>query len=134
MRKDTRPQRAPRAGRTIAHGRADEASVTTVGPDDNIFAALGLPDSDEWLAKSELARAIQKQIAKRRLTQMQAAAALGGAQSDVSNLARGRLAGYSMERLYRFLNALGQDVRIVVQPKPTTRSHATLRALVRRTV
>ena len=108
-------------------------SVTTVGPDDNIFAALALPDSDEWLAKSELARAIQKQIAKRRLTQMQAAAALGGAQSDVSNLARGRLAGYSMERLYRFLNALGQDVRIVVQPKPTTRRHATLRALVRRT-
>jgi hypothetical protein len=44
----------------------------------------------------------------------------------------GRLAGYSMERLYRFLNALGQDVRIVVQPKPRTRRQATLRALVRK--
>jgi predicted XRE-type DNA-binding protein len=107
--------------------------VTTVGPDDNVFAALDLPDADEWLAKSELARAIQKQIAGRRLTQTQAAAALGGAQSDVSNLARGRLAGYSMERLYRFLNALGQDVRIVVQPKPRGRRQATVRTLVRKT-
>jgi predicted XRE-type DNA-binding protein len=97
-----------------------------------VFAALDLPDADEWLAKAELARAIQKQIERQRLTQVQAAAALGGGQSDVSNLARGRLAGYSMERLYRFLNALGQDVRIVVQPKPRTRRQATLRALVRK--
>jgi hypothetical protein len=38
-----------------------------------------------------------------------------------------------MERLYRFLNALGQDVRIVAQPKPRTRRQATLRAFVRKT-
>jgi predicted XRE-type DNA-binding protein len=106
--------------------------VATVGPHDNVFGALDLPDADEWLAKAELARAIQKQIERQRLTQVQAAAALGGGQSDISNLARGRLAGYSMERLYRFLNALGQDVRIVVQPKPRTRRQATLRALVRK--
>ena len=121
---------SPRS-RRVAH--ADEVSVATVGPNDNIFAALDLSDADEWLAKAELARAIQKEIESRHLTQIQAAAALGGAQSDISNLARGRLAGYSMERLYRFLNALGQDVRIVVQPKPRNRSVATVRALVRKT-
>lgn len=107
--------------------------MVTVGPNDNVFEALGLPDADEWLAKAELARAIQKQIERRRLTQIQAATVLGGAQSDVSNLARGRLAGYSMERLYRFLNALGQDVRIVVQPKARTRRQATVRTLIRKT-
>ena len=112
---------------------ADEASLATVGPDDNIFAALDLPDAEEWLAKAELARAIQRHITARRMTQMQAAVALGGAQSDISNLARGRLAGYSIERLCRFLNALGQDVRIVVQPKPRTRRQATVRATVLRT-
>lgn len=101
----------------------NEVAVTTVRPTDNIFAALDLPAADEWLVKAELARAIQKQIGRRRLTQVQAAAALGGAQSDVSNLARGRLAGYSTEWLYRFLNALGQDVRTVVRPKPRTRRH-----------
>ena len=31
---------------------------------------------------------------------------------------RGRLDGFSMERLYRFLNALGRDVEIVVRPTP----------------
>jgi len=125
----TRGARPRRAKAT----HVDEASVTTVGPNDNVFAALNLPDADEWLAKAELARAIQRLIASRGLTQIQAAAALGGAQSDISNLARGRLAGYSMERLYRFLNALGQDVRIVVRPKPRTRTQATVRTLIRQT-
>jgi predicted XRE-type DNA-binding protein len=110
-----------------------DASVTSVGPHDNVFAALDLPDADEWLVKAELAREIQRLIGSMGLTQIRAAAALGGAQSDISNLARGRLAGYSMERLYRFLNALGQDVRIVVRPKPRTRPEATVRALVRKT-
>ena len=131
MRKEPRMRRPSPRSRRVAH--ADDAAVATVGPNDNIFAALDLSDADEWLAKAELARAIQKEIESRHLTQIQAAAALGGAQSDISNLARGRLAGYSMERLYRFLNALGQDVRIVVQPKPRNRPVATVRALVRRT-
>jgi predicted XRE-type DNA-binding protein len=130
-------RRATRARRAERHQRADanasEASVTTVGPNDNIFAALKLPNADEWLAKAELARAIRALIEARGLTQIEAATALGGVQSDISNLARGRLAGYSMERLYRFLNALDQDVRIVVRPKPHTRSHATVRALVQKT-
>ncbi len=133
MRKQPKRSRTSRAGRANRSRGAAEADVTTVGPSDNLFAALELPDADEWLAKAELARAIQKQIERRRLTQIQAAVALGGAQSDISNLARGRLAGYSMERLYRFLNALGQDVRIVVQPKPRTRRQATVRALIRQT-
>lgn len=133
MRKQPKRSRPSRAGRANRSRGAAEADVTTVGPSDNLFAALELPDADEWLAKAELARAIQKQIERRRLTQIQAAVALGGAQSDISNLARGRLAGYSMERLYRFLNALGQDVRIVVQPKPRTRRQATVRALIRQT-
>lgn len=131
MRKGANTRRPSARARRVAP--AGEAAVTTVGPNDNVFAALNLPDADEWLAKAELARAIQKEIESRHLTQIQAAAALGSAQSDISNLARGRLAGYSMERLYRFLNALGQDVRIVVQPKPRNRSMATVRALVRKT-
>ncbi|MDQ6736119.1 MAG: helix-turn-helix domain-containing protein [Gemmatimonadota bacterium] len=105
---------------------------TTVGPNDNIFEVLDLPDADEWLAKAELARAIARVIQERNLTQSQAATLLGVVQSDISNLHRGRLAGYSMERFYRFLNALGQDVRIVVQPKPRSRREATIRTLVHR--
>ena len=108
------------------------ATIATVEPSDNIFETLNLPDADEWLAKAELARAIAHVIQGRKLTQMQAAKLLGVAQSDISNLYRGRLSGYSMERLYRFLNALGQDVRIVVEPKPRSRREATVRTLVHR--
>ena len=124
------PERG-RQARKVADG--DDRSVATVGPSDNIFAALDLPDAEEWLAKAELARAIRRHIDVRHLTQMQAAAALGGAQSDISNLARGRLAGYSLDRLCRFLNALGQDVRILVRPTPRSRRRATVRALVGKT-
>jgi predicted XRE-type DNA-binding protein len=106
-----------------------EQAIYKVG--DNIFADLGRPGADELLAKAELARTIRRLITARRLTQAVAASVLGIAQPDVSNLHRGRLAGFSMERLYRFLNSLGQDVQIVVQPKPRSRERATVRALVR---
>lgn len=119
---------ARKTGRTTV-SRDKEQAVHKAG--DNIFADLGRPDADELLAKAELARTIRHLIVERNLTQVAAAAVLGVAQPDVSNLHRGRLSGFSMERLYRFLNSLGQDVRIVVQPKPRTRARATARALVR---
>jgi predicted XRE-type DNA-binding protein len=97
----------------------------------NVFADLGRSDADELLAKAELARAIRHVITERASTQTAAAKALGITQPDVSNLLRGRLAGFSIERLYRFLNALGQDVRIVVQPKPRSRSRAMIRRTMR---
>ena len=130
MRKDLKAKRTRRR-HTSRAGHMDEGSVT-VGPHDNVFEALRLPNPGEWLAKAEMARAIQHQVDERGLTQIAAARAMGGVQSDISNLAHGRLAGYSMERLCRFLNALGQDVHIVVQPKPRTRRQATVRAQVRR--
>jgi predicted XRE-type DNA-binding protein len=108
----------------------DEKVVTTVGPNDNIFEALDLPHADEWLAKAELAREIERLIRGRGLTQTQAARVLAVVQSDISNLYRGRLAGYSMERLYRFLTTLGQDVQIVVRPTPRSRARGRVRAVV----
>ena len=94
----------------------------------NVFADLGLPDADELLAKAELARTIRRVIERRHLTQTAAAQLLGTTQPKVSDLFRGRLDGFSMERLYRLLNALGQDVRIVIRPKPRSRRRATIRA------
>jgi hypothetical protein len=42
----------------------------------------------------------------------------------VSQLVSAKLDGFSMERLYRFLNALGMDVEIVVKPTPKSRTEA----------
>lgn len=41
-------------------------------------------------------------------------------QPKVSALIRGRLAGFSLDRLVRFLVLLGSDVEIVVKPRPRT--------------
>jgi predicted XRE-type DNA-binding protein len=92
----------------------------------NVFADMGLPDADEMLVKAQLSIKINEIITKRHLTQAKAAEILGIDQPKVSALIRGRLSGFSMERLFHFLNALGRDVQIVVKPKPRSRQQAHL--------
>jgi predicted XRE-type DNA-binding protein len=91
----------------------------------NVSADLGFPDADEMLAKAELAIKIAGILRRRRLTQLQAAEILGVDQPKVSALIRGRLAGFSIERLLRFLLLLGTDVAITI--KPSQRSHTRSR-------
>ena len=90
----------------------------------NVFADLGLPNPEEMLVKAELASKIGEIIETRNFTQMDAAEILGIDQPKVSALIRGRLTGFSTERLFRFLNALGSDVEISVKPKPESRTAA----------
>lgn len=80
----------------------------------NVFADLSLPASGELLAKARLASMIAGIIESRGLTQAEAARVLDATQPIVSNLRRGRLSGFSLDRLLRFLNALGRDVEIRV--------------------
>jgi hypothetical protein len=54
---------------------------------------------------------------------------LGTGQLGVSELLAGKLDGFSMERLIRYVNTQGRDVQIVVAPKPRSRDHATLRVI-----
>jgi len=82
----------------------------------NVYKDLGFPEASTELAKAELARRISEVIAERGLTQAEAAKALGLDQPKVSALVRGKLEGFSTERLFKFLNALGRDIEIVVRP------------------
>jgi predicted XRE-type DNA-binding protein len=82
----------------------------------NVFADLGLPNADELLIKAELAHQISELIEVRQLTQIAAAELLGIDQPKVSALMRGKLSGFSVERLFRFLNALGNNVEIRIVP------------------
>jgi predicted XRE-type DNA-binding protein len=91
---------------------ADEIEVTESSG--NVFADLGLPDADELYAKSLLSILIARTIRDRGITQTEAARLLGTTQPKISDLFRGRLSGFSLERLFRFLNALGKSVRIQV--------------------
>lgn len=81
----------------------------------NVFADLRLPDADSRLLKARVLTVINDSIARHELRGQKAiAAVLGIAQPDVSNLLRGRLAGYSLERLLDFASALGNDIDINV--------------------
>lgn len=84
----------------------------------NVFADAGRADAPEALARAELMRQITRILQRRRLTQAQAAEVLGTTQPAVSDLMRGKLARFSLERLIAFLNALGRDVDIVVRRRP----------------
>lgn len=90
----------------------------------NVFADLGLPNPEERLVKTELAHKISKIITSRQLTQVEAAKLLGIDQPKVSALVRGKLSGFSIDRLIEYLNALGNDVEISVKQKPESREYA----------
>lgn len=93
----------------------------------NVFADLRLSKPDEFLAKAELAAKIIQEIDRQRLTQNEAAGILGIDQPKVSALKQGKLSGFSIERLMRFLLLLGHDIEITVKGKPKSRSAAKLR-------
>lgn len=97
----------------------DSAVTSSSG---NVFADLGLDDADELMAKANLALHIRRIIKARKITQVQAARLLGLDQPKVSSIINGHLDGFSTDRLMRFLNDLGCDVRISVSdPHPDTR-------------
>jgi predicted XRE-type DNA-binding protein len=84
----------------------------------NVFADLGVPKPEEALLKAELALAIAQLIRRRGLTQKDSAALLGETQPHVSQLLRGQLRGFSVERLIRHLLALGQEIEVSIRPTP----------------
>lgn len=98
----------------------------------NVFADLELPDPEEMLLKAHLVHQISVILEEHALTQAQTAELLGIDQPKVSHLLRGHLRGFSVERLTRFLNALGQDVEIVVRPKPRAQHRGRTRVTTRR--
>lgn len=90
----------------------------------NVFEDMAMRDAEERLAKAELARVIRSEIRERGLSQSEAAAMLGVTQPDISDLTRGKLTRFSMDRLERFLNALDLEVRIQIGPRPAGKEHA----------
>jgi predicted XRE-type DNA-binding protein len=94
---------------------SDETRIEIEEGSGNLWADIGRPDADEALARAELMRRISESIRARGLTQAAAAELLCTTQPTISDLVRGKLSRFSLERLIGFLNALGQDVEIVVR-------------------
>jgi predicted XRE-type DNA-binding protein len=93
----------------------------------NVFADIGLLNADEHLVKAQLVYRIDGLMRARRLKQVDAAKVFGVKQPDISKMLRGDFRQFSVERLLRFLVALGQDVEIVVTPHRGSRTAPQLR-------
>jgi predicted XRE-type DNA-binding protein len=116
-----------------AGGKEKKPDSSLVEPSSgNVFQDLGLANADEHLARAQLAHQICEIIAVRGLTQTAAAAILEIDQPKVSALMRGKLAGFSTDRLFRFLNALGSDVEIVIRAPKRASRPASVRVVTAR--
>ena len=96
----------------------------------NIFDDLKMPDAEGLNVQAQIAYRICELIQKRNLTLQEAACILGTDQPRVSALLRGRLEGFSSDRLFRFLNALDQEIEIVIRQTRKRSQPAGIRVLV----
>lgn len=85
---------------------------------DNVLADLGFEDAKELTAKATLALKVNRILAERQLTQVEAAELLGMPQSKVSQIRTYKLQNISLERLMQALVALDQRVEVVVRASP----------------
>lgn len=98
-------------------GENPKPSEPTVTPSSgNVFADLGIPDAGVARVKADLASRIATVVRERKYSQVKAAEVLGVTQPKVSDLVRGKLDGFTVDRLLKFLNRLGQAVEISVRP------------------
>jgi predicted XRE-type DNA-binding protein len=93
----------------------------------NVFADLELDQADIRLVKARIATQIADVVVERGLTQKQAAEMLGLDQPKISALTRGKLSGFTLERLLRFLNDLNYNVEIKLTPA-TGKGHTGIAA------
>ena len=95
----------------------------------NIFADLGLPNPEKCLEKADIVFQIVQIIKQRKLTQAEAAELLGIDQPQVSALMRGRFYRFSLERLIKFMDALGKRIRYSFEDKdePSHARHSSSR-------
>jgi len=81
----------------------------------NVYADLGFEAPATELAKAELAHAISRIVALNGWTQEEAASQMGIDQPKVSAIMRGRLGGFSLDRLLRLLNQMDYAVDVTLR-------------------
>lgn len=84
---------------------------------ENVFADIGVRNPGESLVRAGLANQVADLIRAARLPQSEIAAILEIDQPKVSKLVRGRISGFTSDRLLRFITALGCDVQIKISPR-----------------
>lgn len=95
--------------------KKEDEKIKVIASSGNVFSDLGFNDPVDALAKSDLALMIYDIIKRRKLTQKAAAEILKIDQPKVSNIICGRLSGFTLDRLMKYLVILGYDVEITAK-------------------
>ena len=98
-------------------------------PARNVWLALGLPGAEEHFLKAQLVFRLDQTIARLKLTQAETARRIGTTQPELSKILRGKFTEASLERLMRFLSALGHRVEIKIgNPRKGRKGEVTVSA------
>jgi len=87
---------------------------TAKDPTRNVWLQLGFPDAEEHYLKAELVLRLDRAIKSLGLTQRVAARQIGTTQPELSKILGGKFTEVSLERLMRFLTALGYHIEIKI--------------------
>jgi len=87
-------------------------------PRRNVWLQLGLPDSEEHYLKAELVLRLGRSLTALGLTQHVVARRIAATQPELSKILRGKFSEVSLERLMRFLTALGHHIEITIEAAP----------------
>jgi predicted XRE-type DNA-binding protein len=97
-------------------------------PTRNVWLQLGFPDAEEHYLKAELVFRLHKAIKSLGLTQRVAARRIGTSQPELSKILGGKFTEVSLERLMRFLTALGYHIEIKIGAgKPSKAGEVTIK-------
>jgi predicted XRE-type DNA-binding protein len=110
----------------VATTKRKRVKVENIEPSSgNVFADLGFADAEARMLKAQLAVKITELIERKGWTQARTAEVIGVDQPKVSHLLRGRLSGFSADRLISILNRLGHsvEVRISAKERAPEKSH-----------
>ena len=97
---------------------------------DNIFADLGLADSEEMKIRSDLMSEVVKIIRRSDLPQKEIAGILGITPPKVSALMTCKITDFSNDTLINYLALLGCNVEIKVSPR-TSLSRSMKRGIIK---
>ncbi len=102
-------------------------------PTRNVWLQLGFPDAEEHYLKAELVVRLDRAVKSLGLTQRVAARRIGTTQPELSKILGGKFSEVSLERLMRFLTALGYHIEIKIGAGRTNQAGAVTIRGVRRT-
>ena len=82
----------------------------------NVFADLGLDNSDELFARAKIGFHVYQILKRKKLAQREIAALLGIKQPEVSHLMNGHFSRFTTDKLLDFLKRLERKVTIRISP------------------